>query len=428
MTCEDHSQTWSTTNYGKRPRFQSDVDDDLESRSSSTSNCWKRRRNNSEYTCAECLQRFTRADTLSRHASETEHLAYRCNAPDCDKSFSSRTALSRHARIHLAAENHSCCWCHKPFNRKDNWIRHQALCSKSISKGSEKNERTATPGNTRLDQFLQDIDIALRQSRMRLQSATAELTRANQELFLTLDKQQKLLDANQRLLSTNLQEGTGPAPLRLNHELDKRSSIDHIASEFDFFSKEQPLGQSLTSHCSDVLLVPASKGPSDSDCFLPFYETVPRTFHADITPFTFEHNPEGALSLPSVQSSTGGTFGNEFWLFGSDAGSHCASASENTARPSTISTENTIKTPSFEIADWANPIMRESERRKKAQLPTPASSSIGDNEGRCSSIQDVFEDSSSVRLLSPSTSRDPSESPESIRNNLYFEAAWEVPL
>ncbi|KAF7639643.1 hypothetical protein Mgra_00000968, partial [Meloidogyne graminicola] len=48
-----------------------------------------------------------------------------CSWPNCQKRFANKFLLKKHKFIHTGQKPHICQFCKKPFNRKDNLLRHK---------------------------------------------------------------------------------------------------------------------------------------------------------------------------------------------------------------------------------------------------------------------------------------------------------------
>jgi uncharacterized Zn-finger protein len=87
--------------------------------------------------CHVCSQTFDSVDALSEH-NETLHNAFTC--PVCHKTFTSRSNLERHARLHTGHKPYVCTICQRSFSRKDHLVNHATkhafkcgVCSKRFT-------------------------------------------------------------------------------------------------------------------------------------------------------------------------------------------------------------------------------------------------------------------------------------------------------
>ena len=73
--------------------------------------------------CKACGFTFENFDVLSEH-NEAVHSVFTCNS--CHKTFTSRSNLERHSRLHTGFKPYVCAICHKAFSRKDHLSNHAA--------------------------------------------------------------------------------------------------------------------------------------------------------------------------------------------------------------------------------------------------------------------------------------------------------------
>lgn len=73
--------------------------------------------------CRQCGFHFDSFDVLSEH-NEAVHSVFTC--PHCHKTFTSRSNLERHARLHTGFKPYICAICQKAFSRKDHLSNHSA--------------------------------------------------------------------------------------------------------------------------------------------------------------------------------------------------------------------------------------------------------------------------------------------------------------
>lgn len=71
--------------------------------------------------CHVCNQTFDNFDMLSEH-NETLHNSFTCAY--CHKTFTSRSNLERHARLHTGHKPYACTICNRAFSRKDHLTNH----------------------------------------------------------------------------------------------------------------------------------------------------------------------------------------------------------------------------------------------------------------------------------------------------------------
>lgn len=92
----------------------------------------------SQHVCEECGKRFDTAYILESHAKDTKHRSYACANHGCGKTYTSRSALSRHRNAHNDHVSHQCVICPKTFKRKDHLDSHvrQRHPTASSSSGS----------------------------------------------------------------------------------------------------------------------------------------------------------------------------------------------------------------------------------------------------------------------------------------------------
>ncbi|CAH3948284.1 zinc finger protein PLAGL1-like [Pieris brassicae] len=82
-----------------------------------------RRDKNKRHGCTICEKRFSSPGKLSQHIlSHTGELPFSCDL--CDKRFNSKFKLVRHNLIHSEARAFACTVCGKTFNRKDHLTNH----------------------------------------------------------------------------------------------------------------------------------------------------------------------------------------------------------------------------------------------------------------------------------------------------------------
>ncbi|XP_047540479.1 zinc finger protein PLAG1-like [Vanessa atalanta] len=82
-----------------------------------------RRDRSKRHVCTTCDKRFSSPGKLSQHVlSHTGELPFSCEL--CDKRFNSKFKLVRHSLIHSEARAFACTVCGKTFNRKDHLTNH----------------------------------------------------------------------------------------------------------------------------------------------------------------------------------------------------------------------------------------------------------------------------------------------------------------
>jgi hypothetical protein len=110
------------------------------------------------WKCAACGMMFPKSNLLETHARSTKHKAYRCSRdPRCTKTFSMRTAASRHGATHSELTRHACSHCSAPFRRRDHCLEHEAICVASLpspvtrpelAQGSDSEPKATAPVST----------------------------------------------------------------------------------------------------------------------------------------------------------------------------------------------------------------------------------------------------------------------------------------
>ncbi|XP_075901117.1 uncharacterized protein LOC142900614 [Nelusetta ayraudi] len=77
------------------------------------------------FVCLTCGKRFARKDHCREH--EGTHTDERHVCQECNKSFSMRTSLTRHMKVHTGEESQVCQECNQTFSLKKNLVRHMKI-------------------------------------------------------------------------------------------------------------------------------------------------------------------------------------------------------------------------------------------------------------------------------------------------------------